>query len=168
MPGQDREVFVKQIELNQGILHKVCGMFCTGIQDKEDLYQEIIIQLWKSWSKFRGDSKLSTWMYRVALNTAISMSAKSKKQAKPQSLSFNDLKQSEETDQDVSQEDINALHQAISTLSEIERAVILLYLEEKPYEEIAEITGLSKSNVGVKILRIKKKLEVEMQKILVS
>jgi len=166
MPGQDREVFIEQIELNQGILHKVCGMFHDNIQDKEDLYQEIIIQLWKSWNNFKGNSKLSTWMYRVALNTAISMSVSSKKQTKARSLSLNDLKYSDETNTDVSNEDIRALYKAISTLSKIEKAVILLYLEEKSYEEIAEITGLSKSNVGVRILRIKRKLEEVMQKIL--
>ncbi|MEA1875427.1 MAG: sigma-70 family RNA polymerase sigma factor [Bacteroidota bacterium] len=163
MPAQEREAFIEQIELNQGILHKVCGMFHDNIQDKEDLYQEVIIQLWKSWNKFKGNSKLSTWMYRVALNTAISMSANSKKQTKARSLSPNDLEYSDETNPDVSNEEINALYRAISTLSKIEKAVILLYLEEKTYEEIAEITGLSKSNVGVKILRIKKKLEVTMQ-----
>lgn len=163
MPAQEREVFIEQIELNQGILHKVCGMFHDNIQDKEDLYQEIIIQLWKSWTKFRGNSKLSTWMYRVALNTAISMSVNSKKHTKARSLSPHDLKYADESSSDVSNEDINALYRAISTLSKIEKAVILLYLEEKTYEEIAEITGLSKSNVGVRILRIKKKLEVTMQ-----
>ncbi|MCK5821979.1 MAG: RNA polymerase sigma factor [Bacteroidales bacterium] len=166
MTRQDREVFIVQIGLNQGILHKVCGMFHDNIQDKEDLYQEIIIQLWKSWSKFKGNSKLSTWMYRVAINTAISMSAISNKQAKARSLSPNDLKYSDDTNSIVSNEDIDALYKAISTLTKIEKAVILLYLEEKTYEEIAEITGLSKSNVGVRILRIKKKLEVTMQKIL--
>jgi len=162
MPELNREEFIEQIELNQGILHKVCGMFCNVSHDKEDLYQEIILQLWKSWPKFKGNSKLSTWMYRVALNTAISMSAKTKKHKPVQDSPTREG--SIDDDESVTEEDINLLHKAISKLSDIERAVILLYLEEKSYEEIAEITGLSKSNVGVRILRIKKKLEVEMKK----
>lgn len=166
MPDTNREAFIVRIEENQGILHKVCGMFCNVVQDKEDLYQEIILQLWKSWPHFRGDSKLSTWMYRVALNTAITMAASKKKQAPAQSGITREIHQLPDEERGISEDDIQALHQAISTLSEIERAIILLYLEEKPYEEIAEITGLSKTNVGVRILRIKKKLEAEMQKLL--
>lgn len=164
MPELNREKFIEQIELNQGILHKVCGMFCNVAHDKEDLYQEIILQLWKSWPNFKGNSKLSTWMYRIALNTAISMSAKIKRHKPVQDSPANDVGTLDNDDELVSEEDIQSLHNAISKLSDIERAVILLYLEEKSYEEIAEITGLTKTNVGVRILRIKKKLEVEMKK----
>lgn len=164
MPGTNREEFIEQIDKNQGILHKVCGMFCSITHDKEDLYQEIILQLWKSWPKFQGNSKLSTWMYRVALNTAISMSSKTKKHQHPKDNSTIDINVADDQNENVSEEDIKLLHSAISKLTEVERAVILLYLEEKSYEEIAEITGLSKTNVGVRIMRIKKKLEVEMKK----
>ena len=164
MPEPNRDEFIEQIDQNQGILHKVCGMFCSITHDKEDLYQEIILQLWKSWPKFKGKSKLSTWMYRIALNTAISMSAKTKKHKPVQNEPAQELNIAEGNDEVVSDEDISLLHIAISKLTEVERAVILLYLEEKSYEEIAEITGLSKTNVGVRIMRIKKKLEVEMKK----
>ncbi|MBT7093134.1 MAG: RNA polymerase sigma factor, partial [Bacteroidetes bacterium] len=124
------------------------------------------IQLWKSWPKFRGDSKMSTWMYRIALNTAISMSARNKKHQGNRTIDNQTISTTADEDSGVSPEDIQSLQQAISTLSEIERAIILLHLEEKPYEEIAEITGLTRTNVGVRIMRIKKKLESEMKKLL--
>jgi RNA polymerase sigma-70 factor (ECF subfamily) len=164
MSATDREEFIQQIDQNQGILHKVCGMFCSQIHDREDLYQEIILQLWKSWKNFKGDSKFSTWMYRVALNTAISMSARTKKHQPVKEIQKDQISPSEDDYGQVTEEDIQQLYLAISKLTDIERAVILLYLEEKSYDEIAQITGLSKSNVGVKILRIKKRLEVEMKK----
>ncbi len=162
-----REEFIHNIEENQGILHKVCGMFCSITADKEDLYQEIILQLWKSWPKFRGDSKISTWMYRVALNTAISMTARNKKHKNTRQLDQQSFKQADEGGSAITQEDIQLLHQAIATLSEIERAIILLYLEEKSYDEIAEILGMTRTNVGVRIMRIKKKIERVMKKELV-
>lgn len=150
--------FLKQIEKNQGIIHKVCNLYSNTESDKEDLFQEIVLQLWKSYSSFKGDSKFSTWMYRVALNTALYPFRK-----KNSNMRFNQLSHTEyeiPTDERETElkDEIQILYKAINQLNEIERAVILLYLEDQSYQEIAEITGLTETNVGVRINRIKKKL----------
>ena len=146
---------------NQDILHKVCNMYCRSKADKEDLFQEIVIKLWQGLPHFRHQSKVSTWVYRVALNTAISQFRK-KKKALPikHTLGF-ELAEEEEDRQKAAQ--IKALYQGISQLNKVEKAIILLYLERKSYEEIAEIMGLSKSNVSVKLVRIRKKLEEKVK-----
>ncbi len=147
--------FVDKIQKHQGILHKICFMYSTNNADKEDLYQEIVLQLWKSYPSFRQESKFSTWMYRVALNTAITLTKKTALFEKNKAI-IND-EYFIEVNIDYS-EDIKILYKAISKLSKIEKAVILLWLEEKTYNEIAQIVGISEKNVSVKLVRSKKKL----------
>ncbi len=151
--------FIRLITENQGIIHKVANLYSNGKEEKQDLFQEILLQLWKSYGTFQHKSKFTTWMYRVALNTALTSFRKFKKQKLQQDIDeigfqIPDLNTNQEIE-----EQIKYLYAAISQLSEIERAIIMLYLEEHDYKEISQILGITESNVGVKINRIKKKLK---------
>lgn len=146
--------FIARIQNHQGILHKICFVYAHNTADKEDLYQEIVLQLWKSYPSFRKEAKFSTWMYRVALNTAITLNKKASKFKNKVQIS-NDYAVEQVDDYS---EDITILYKAITKLSKIEKAIILLWLEEKAYSEIAQIVGISEKNVSVKLVRSKKKL----------
>ncbi|WNJ20988.1 sigma-70 family RNA polymerase sigma factor [Pontibacter sp. G13] len=152
--------FTALIEEHQGIIHKVARMYSDDPEETSDLFQEILLQIWKSRDSFSGKSKVSTWMYRIALNTAIS--GLRKKKRRPQSLSLSEKEfqlptGSGEWDRE-QQERTVFLHRAIDRLSKVEKAIIMLYLDSHSYEEIAEITGITPNHVGVKINRIKAKL----------
>ena len=140
-------------------MHKVCGMYCDNEEDREDLFQEILIQLWKSYPSFRGDSKFSSWMYRVGLNVAISNLRKSKTKKEDSTLpdSFDSI--SREGDEQSLSLEKGLLRDAIQQLNEIEKGIMMLYLEEKHNEEIAEIMGITQNNVRVKMNRIRNKLK---------
>lgn len=155
--------FLEQVTRHQNIIHKVCNMFCQDEDDRRDLFQEITIKLWMGHKSYSGQAALTTWMYRVALNTAITLNRKKKKAQETQPLHPNIQVYNEEGG--VSQSEIDALYWAINQLASIDRAIILLYLEEKTYDEIAEIMGITRTHVGVKITRIKKKLEKNLQHI---
>lgn len=150
--------FEKLIVEHQLLIHKICNIYAKSEADKEDLFQEITIQLWRSFPSFEYKSKFSTWLYRVALNTAITQKRKEKRRPVLSSLSGEEMRipnpKSSETDED----DLVALHLAIHQLKKIDRAIIFLYLEENSYQEIAGIIGITPKNVGVKIVRIKAKL----------
>ena len=151
--------FLSDFESNQNIVHKVCRIYTSSQDAHNDLFQEIAIQLWKNYSKFRGDAKFSTWMYRVALNTAISLYRKSSKRIKTQDISEVSFK-IQSTDYDDTEEvQLKSLYQAIKTLSDIDKALIFLYLEDKPYREIAGTLGISEVNARVKMNRAKDKLK---------
>lgn len=128
-------------------------------EDRRDLFQEILVQLWKSFPSFRHESKFSTWMYRVALNTAITSFKKDKRQPDKNSLSFDSFQLADEIYDSHEEEQIKILNKAVSKLTGIEKSIILLFLEDKKYEEIAEITGITQNYVRVKMNRIKKKLK---------
>lgn len=150
--------FVKLINKNQGIIHKVCGMYCHDKDEKKDLFQEIVLQLWKSFATFRGESKITTWIYRVALNTAISTFRKEVKKPATSLLDDTNLQIAEDTEFQEKNEQYNMLYQAIRQLSEIERALVMLYLDDLPYEEIAETMGITANNARVRMNRIREKL----------
>lgn len=152
-------VFIEMLNQHQGILYKVCNLYGQDQEDKNDLFQEIVLQLWKAFPSFRNASKPSTWMYRVALNTAITNFRKESRKPGSRSLSDREFQIPDICSFGEEKEKISLLKKAIACLTEIERAIILLYLEEKSYEEISEIIGLSRSNIGVRINRIKTKLE---------
>jgi RNA polymerase sigma factor (sigma-70 family) len=156
----ESEPFFKQVYPNQAIIHKVCNLYSHTKADREDLFQEMLIQLWRAFPSYKSEAKFSTWMYRVCLNTAISGLRKEKR--KPL-FSFLETEKELSIPEDLSfiTEDVQVtqLYNAINQLSDIEKAIILLYIEEKSYEEIAQIIGITISNVGVKISRIKMKLE---------
>ena len=147
--------FLEQIRTHQNIIHKICFIYCKNKADKQDLYQEIVLQLWKSYSSFNRRSAFSTWMYRVALNTAISATKKFWFYVETGGLPEVPYIDEEMTDLS---EDIKLLHKAILRLEKVEKAIILLWLENNSYEEIAATTGISVKNVSVKLVRIKAKL----------
>lgn len=143
------------IEENQNLIHKVTFLYTDNIEDREDLFQEICLQLWRSHTRFKNKSKFSTWVYRIALNTSINYFKKRKREIHPQSLNW-DYPMIDDQKED--KENFEKLFRAITKLNRINRAIILLWLEEKNYDEIASILGISKTNVSVKLVRIKKKL----------
>jgi RNA polymerase sigma-70 factor (ECF subfamily) len=155
-PNQDE--FVALVHQHRAMLYKVCNLYCTSDYDKQDLFQEIVIQLWGAYPRFRGDSKFSTWLYRIALNTAISDLRKQKKHIKsvePDLLptEIQDIQYSNEKEERLQQ-----LYKAINHLTEIERAIVMLYLEDKSYDEMEDILGINQNNLRVKMNRIKEKL----------
>jgi RNA polymerase sigma factor (sigma-70 family) len=154
--------FLEIIRKNQGIIHKVCSMYCDGEEDRNDMVQEILAQLWKSFPSFRNESKFTTWMYRVALNTAITSFKKLKRQPRQTSLSGPNYQIADDIGSADVEESLRLLKVAVARLTGVEKSIILLYLENKDYEEIAEITGITQNYVRVKMNRIKKKLKVMM------
>ncbi len=159
MKAELEKKFVKELEANQNIVHKICRAYTNNQDDHQDLFQEISIQLWKAYGKFRGDSKFSTWMYRVALNTAISLYRKSKRQIQTGEL-YDNLKELAYTEyDDTTERQLASLYKAIYTLNDIEKALVLLYLEDKPYREISACLGISEVNARVKMNRTKTKLK---------
>jgi len=151
--------FITELERNQNIVHKVCRIYTSNKDQHNDLFQEITIQLWKAYPKFRGDSKFSTWMYRVALNTAITLYRKSKRSIKTQDYETVIFKIKSEDYDDTEEEQLKIMYEAIKQLSDIEKALIFLYLEDKNYKEIAETIGITEVNARVKMNRIKTKLK---------
>lgn len=154
--------FLRRIQENQGIIHKVCSIYCDSEDDRKDLFQEIVAQLWKSFASFRKESKFSTWMYRVSLNTAITTFKKVKRRPDSSSLTYDNFQLVDDSEASDVEDNIRVLHKAIARLSGIEKSITLLFLENKKYEEIAEITGITQNYVRVKMNRIKKKLKTYM------
>jgi len=154
--------FISMIRDCEGILYKISRIYSEDMIDRQDLYQDIVYQLWKSFNSFKGDAKLSTWVYRVALNTAISHLERSGKTRNKVPINEDVFNRFEETDH-LMDERVEALYTQIKKLDLIEKGVILLYLESKSYEEIAVITGFSVSNVGTRLNRIKNKLREQIK-----
>ncbi|MGK7395652.1 MAG: RNA polymerase sigma factor [Candidatus Cyclobacteriaceae bacterium M3_2C_046] len=153
--------FKSIIDQHYPILYKIGKAYSEDSFDFEDLYQEMLIQIWQSLKNFKAQSKLSTWIYKVALNTALTYKRRNyRKEQFVQEEMYKDLAEYNVQGQEHSQEErqIEMLYQAIKELNKDERAIILLHLEGKKYEEMAEITGLKVSHIGVKLLRIKRKL----------
>ena len=151
--------FIQLINTHRGLIYKVCNLYCHDMDDKKDLFQEIVMQLWTSYPNFRKEAKNTTWLYRVALNTAISNFRKESRKPERSAISASEL-QIPDMNLPQSESDVlGLLQQAIEKLSEIEKAIIMLYLDDKSYDDIAEIIGITHSNVGVRINRIKIKLE---------
>lgn len=151
--------FTEDLEKNQNIIHKVCRAYTTSDDAHKDLFQEITIQLWRAYPKFRGEAKFSTWTYRVALNTAISLYRKSKRLIATSEINDH-LNELEFKEYDTAKEEqIDSLYHAIRQLSDIEKALCLLYLDDKSYKEIAETLGITEVNARVKMNRTKLKLK---------
>ncbi len=152
------QAFIEMINANRGTIFKVCNLYCRENENRKDLFQEIVLQLWKSYPFFRKEAADHTWVYRVALNTAISNFRKESKKPIKKSLTEEEFQLPAIPDFADEKEQMGLLNEAIDLLSEIEKAVIMLYLDEKTYDEIAGIIGISNSNVGVRLNRIKTKL----------
>lgn len=151
--------FVSLLNQNRAILFKICKMYCPDAEDRRDLFQEIVFQLWKAFPTFRQESNVNTWVYRVGMNTAISNFRKEKRRQSPAGFSLPDMDFPDFDKNENAPSETALLYQAIDQLSAVEKAMVLLYLDEKSYDEMAGILGISKSNVGVKLSRIKMKLE---------
>ena len=154
----DEKNFISLINEHQGLIHKVCIMYENDQDVRNDLFQEIVLQLWKSFPSFRGESKITTWMYRIALNTAISGLRKQFRRVKTEDLRELHLNITDVSDVNL-EDDFQKLQCAIRQLPEIERAMIMMALEEISYEEIAETIGITQNNVRVRMNRIREKLK---------
>lgn len=147
--------FIKEIKANHRIIRKVCLIYARSHDDQEDLFQECLYNAWKAFPNFRHEAKFSTWLYKVALNTALYHKRKSKTASLEVDLEFYKHVEYKVNNND----DLAQLYQAISILNAIEKSVVLLYLEGLNYKEIGEITGFTENNIGVKLNRIKEKLK---------
>ncbi len=157
--AQEKEVFLQLILQNKGIIVKICNAYCHNSADREDLAQEITYALWKSSKNFTPDFKFTTWMYRVALNVAISFYRANKKLQ--DNISFTAITEeiADQPGNHAAEEKLFLLQQQIAALKELDKALMILYFEEKSYKEIAEIVGITATNVATKINRIKEKLK---------
>ncbi|MEO8516898.1 MAG: sigma-70 family RNA polymerase sigma factor [Flavobacterium sp.] len=158
-----KEIFTKAIKANEGIIYKMASIYTDAIDDRNDLVQEIIYNLWKSFDTFNQKSSLSTWMYRVAMNVAIYHLKTSKRKIPtvPIEVQYLDGIDTENSD---FEEKLQLFKQHIDNLNLLDKGIVMLYLENKSYQEIAEIVGISESNVGTKIARIKDKLKKQLTK----
>lgn len=148
--------FLAVIRQYERVIYKVCYLYTTKYATLGDLYQEVVLNVWKAYPKFRRECKVSTWMYRIALNTCISFIRKEKNMPEIVTLSQEADWMTEEPDE--LQSMLQQLHGMINKLGQLEKSITLLYLEEKSYEEIAEITGLTVTNVATRLSRAKEKL----------
>lgn len=158
-------IFTRLIEENQGIVHKICRIYTDSPEAHQDLFQEIVLQLWKSYDSFQGDSKFSTWMYRVSLNTAITLIRKKKRTIETSSIDsqpYFDIRSDDEDEE--KQERLKMLYSSIRLLNDVDRALVLLYLEDLPYREIAATLGITEVNARVKMNRAKEKLKELMNR----
>lgn len=158
--------FLNVIESNKGILYKVANSYCRDIEDRKDLIQEIILQLWKSFEKYNDKYRYSTWIYRISLNVAISFYRKEstrKHLSNPLTIDIIDFRDTELSDEKES--NLGLLNLIISKMNDLDKALMLLYLEEKSYREISEIIGITETNVATKLGRIKGKLKNEFEQL---
>ena len=154
---------MRQLNQNLGIAHKVCSRYFADGEEKKDALQEMMYQLWRSYPSFGGRSKFSTWMYRVCLNTALTYRRKNgRRWHEPLTPAHLHIPQEPPAKMD---EASRLLAQAITALSPLNKAIVLLYLQDIAYDEIVHITGLTKSNVSVRLVRIRKELEINIKKL---
>lgn len=161
--NMQQEQFVQLIQQHEGLIYKVARLYAHTLEDRKDLYQEIVYQLWKSFDSFQGRSKLSTWMYRVALNTAIGFLNRQNRRVGQTQLPDEVFMKMDESHPEL-EERVQVLYQHIKQLNIVDKGLILLFLEGKSYEEMADITGFSLTNVGTRLGRIKNRLKTKIQK----
>lgn len=153
------DFYINFIRPQAGIIIKICRAYSDSQEDFEDLYQEVCLQIWRTRDNFSKNSEWSTWVYRISLNVCMTIKKKEAKRA-TQSTSLDSVPEVLSNDSSAFQEEsLTHLYNAIKQLSDVDRAIILLYLEEKTYKEIAEIIGTNDNNIGVRIQRIKPKLK---------
>ena len=148
--------FSRMVREHKSTIYTVCYMFSNDADEVSDLFQETLINLWKGFESFRNESKLSTWIYRVAMNTCISADRKKRRQGSKVPLSMN-INLYDDEDHETRQ--VRQLHERIQRLDLIDRALVMMWLEGMSYEEMADVVGISVKNVGVKLIRIKEKLK---------
>lgn len=153
-----KQIFIKAIKDNEGLIYRIASLYTSNPDDKADLIQEIIYQLWKSFDGFNEQSALSTWMYRIALNVAIYQLKISKRRVQTMPIEEQMLNYADEDTRQMEQK-WEAIRQQVETLNLLDKAIVMLYLDNKSYQEIAGIVGISESNVGTRMQRIKEKLK---------
>lgn len=154
--------FLSLVTVHNQTIYKLCFMYATDNEDLNDLYQEVVMNLWLSFPRFRGESKESTWIYRITTNTCISFIRRS--YHRPKNVSLTLAMESVFADENSNKENLKELYQLINGLGKLERALILLWLDERSYDEIAYILQISKTNVATRIARIKEKLKTMFNK----
>lgn len=161
----EKDQFLTIIRLNKKLIFKVCNSYCKDADDRQDLVQEVIINLWKSYGKYNDKYKLSTWMYRIALNTAISH-YRAGRRRRENTIPLHDslLNIADDIYEPAIDDQIKKLYEIISHMDELNRALMILYLDNNSYKDIAEILGISESNVATKISRIKQQLKQQFEK----
>jgi len=153
----NRQQFLELVENHQGILHRICFVYADQLADRQDLFQEMVLQLWRSFGSFRAESDFTTWMYRVALNTALLQRRKASR--RPDLTKGGDAEIAAVPVAAAAPNDsVELLRACIRELPTLDRAIVLLHLEDRSYDEIAEITGLTRSNVSVRLVRLKERL----------
>lgn len=155
---EKEQEFLKRIESHKGILYKVSKMYMDNPDDQQDLFQEIICQLWKSYDSFRNESQFSTWMYRVAVNTAIVFLKKEKRKVDKYEIASENIKD-DEGDSHIKESQIDHFYKAVQKLEKIDKAIIFYQLEGFSHKEIGENLGISEGNARVKLNRAKEKLK---------
>lgn len=154
------EEFLEVIQIHKGIIYKVANVYCKDEEDRKDLVQEIVIHLWRSFESYDDTFRYSTWIYKISLNVAISLYRKENSRKRISNpLTDGIIKYTEYTGSDETEADLNILRQIISQLKDLDKALMLLYLEEKSHKEISQIIGISETNVATKINRIKQVLK---------
>lgn len=165
MHAEPETSFVANLNQNIRIVHQVCHTYFPRDRlEREDVFQDIMYQLWKSYPQFKWESKFSTWMYKVALNTAITSIRRSTRNPRNEELTESVARAPDLNEHMNREEEIDLLHEAIAALTDIDKAIILLHLEDHNYDEIASITGLTRTNVSVRLVRIKRALKDYFQK----
>ncbi len=157
--SRQKDQFIDILENNIGIIVKIARAYSKTVHDKEDLINDITLELWKSFGRFKGDSKISTWIYRIALNTSMNYK---RRREKERVFFLDDLKQIENLTWLIEPADSShseILYQCIDELNQLNKAIILLYLDGNSHDEISDITGISKTNVGTRISRIKEQIK---------
>lgn len=162
---EQQHLFESIMEQHKGILFKVARAYCLDEVDRQDLIQEMMIQIWQSIHKYDEQYKISTWLYRISLNVAISFYRKSSTRAKKYIELNEQTVEAFDEDKSENERQLKLLEHFISELKEIDKALLILYLEDKSHAEIAEIVGISVSNVGTKIGRIKENLKTRFSQL---
>lgn len=163
---KDKETFLHQLQQHNGIIIKICNSYCPSKSDRDDLAQEIVFNLWKAFANYTPDYKFTTWMYRIALNVAISFYRKERRSLQFNAYSENLMIFEDDCNTAIEMEgNLGLLQKFVQELKEIDKSIMLLYLDDKSYTEIAEIIGISESNVATKINRIKTSLKSKFSKI---
>jgi len=160
---ENEKLFLSLINQHRAIIHKISKMYMNNSEDQQDLFQEIVLQLWKAYPTFKGKSKFSTWMYRVALNTALVYFKKENRKV-DQALLDDNLNIADVNDGESEEEKLDYLYKAVQELNAVEKALIFLFLENQSHREIAENLGISEINARVKLNRTKEKLQIIIKK----
>ena len=153
-----QKTFENVVKTHERLIYKICRLYGNSEDDRQDLYQDIVIQLWKSYPKFRGEAKLSTWLYRIGLNVAITQIRKQKRQIYATDIETLNMEFPEDASHLEETEKFRTMYAAIDKLNDVEKAIVMLYLDDKSYDEMEDILGISNGNLRVKMNRIKEKL----------